>query len=97
MNDLEIAGALLGLLALKVWQVSLLFAHLAWFGDNMTSIAWVSRPRTSKLRIAGYILRYIGLRLHHLRASNLVPHHLAGDNKIMADIILREYKKMKII
>ena len=66
MNNLELMGALLGLLALKAWQVNLVFVHLAWFGDNMTSVAWAYKLRTSKSRIAGYILRYIGLWIHHL-------------------------------
>ena len=92
-NDLELTGALLGLLALEAWSVCLLFVHLAWLGKNMTSIAWDYLLCTSKSHIAEYILRFIWLQLHHLRTSNLVPHHLSEDDNIMADIISRLFKK----
>ena len=92
MNDLELAGALLSLLALEAWDVPLLHAHLAWYGDNTTAVAWAYRLRNSQSRVAGYILRFIGLRLHQLGSSNLVPHHIAGDDNVMADFISRAFK-----
>ena len=92
INELELAGALLSLLALETWEVPLLYAHLAWFGDNITSVAWAYRLRNSRSRVAGFLLRFIGLRLHKLGASNLIPHHIAGEENVMADFISRAFK-----
>ena len=95
INDLELAGALLGLLDLEAHGVDLTYTHMATFCDNMTTVAWAYKLRTSKSLIAGYLLRFLGLRIHQLQASSMIPHHLAGITNIMADIISRSFKNGK--
>lgn len=95
INDLELAGALLGLLALEARGVDLMYKHLATFCDNMTTVVWGYKLRTSKSRIAGYLLRFLGLRINALKASSMIPHHIAGVLNIMADIISRSFKMGK--
>ena len=46
----------------------------------------------SKSQIAGYLLRFLGLRIHQDQASSTILHHLAGLLNIMADIILHDFK-----
>ena len=96
INDLELAGALLGFLVLESSGVALQYCHLATFCDNMTTVVWAYKLRNSKSRIAGYLLRFLGLRMHQAQCSSMVPHHIAGENNIMADIISRAFKHGKI-
>ena len=64
INDLELAGALLGFLVLENYGVPLQYFHLATLCDNMTTVVWAYKLRNSKSRIAGYLLRLLGLRMH---------------------------------
>ena len=40
INDLELAGALMGFLVLEAHRVQLKYCHLATFCDNMTTMVW---------------------------------------------------------
>ena len=40
INDLELAGALLGFLALEAQGVDVKYTHLATFFKNMTTVVW---------------------------------------------------------
>ena len=66
VNDLELAGTLLGLLALEAHRVNLKYTHLVIFGDNSTAVAWAYRLRNSKSIVASYLLRVLGIRMHKL-------------------------------
>ena len=95
INDLELAGALLGFLVLESTNVTIKYCHLASFCDNMTTVVWAYKLRNSKSKIAGYLLRYLGLRMHQAKCSSMVPHHIAGEDNIMADVISRAFKNGK--
>ena len=95
INDLELAGALLGFLVLESRGIPLQFYHLATFCDNMTTVVWAYKLRNSKSKIAGFLLRFLGLRLHQAGCSSMVPHHIAGNDNLMADAISRAFKKGK--
>ena len=95
INDLELAGALLGFLVLEHQGVPLKYRHIATFCDNMTTVIWAYKLRNSKSIIAGYLLRFLGLRIHQVMTSSLVPHHISGEDNIMADIISRYFKMGK--
>ena len=95
INDLELAGCLLGLIALEGQNIPLRHIHLATFCDNMSAVVWSYKMRNSVSPIAGHLLRAIGLRIHAQSASGLVPHHIAGENNIMADVISRAFKTGK--
>ena len=95
VNDLELAGTLLGLLALEAYGMDLTHTHLVIFGDNSSAVAWAYRLRNSKSIIAGYLLRVLGIRMHKLKTSSLVPHHLAGTENVMADVTSRSFKHGK--
>ena len=95
INDLELAGALLGFLVLESLGVRLRYRHIATFCDNMTTVVWAYKLRNSKSRIAGYLLRFLGLRMHQSKCSSMVPHHIAGEENLMADVISRAFKEGK--
>ena len=92
INDLELAGAALNLLALECQEVNLKYHHLGLFIDNTSAVAWAYKLRTSASSVAAKLLRLIGLRMHALLASSLTPLHIAGENNTMADIISRAFK-----
>ena len=59
----------------------------------MTTVMWAYKLRTSKSQIAGYLLRFLGLRIHQAQASSMILHNLAGVLNIMADIISPDFKQ----
>ena len=87
INYIELAGALLGFLALEAKGIPLTYTHHATFCENMTTVVWAYRLRTSKYQIDGYLLRFLGLHIHQAQTSSMIPHHLAGVLNIMADRI----------
>ena len=58
----------------------------------MTKVVWACKLWNSKSRIAGYLLHFLGLRMHHALTSSMIPHHIPGVNNIMANIISRAFK-----
>ena len=95
INDLELAGILLGLMALEHRGISIKHQHVASFCDNSSAVSWSYKLRNSKSVIAGHLLRFIGLRLHRAKASSLIPIHIAGEDNTMADVISRAFKTGK--
>ena len=92
INDLELAGMLLGFLALENRGVDLTNQHVASFCDNSSAVSWSYKLRNSRSVIAGHLLRYMGLRLHRAKASSIIPVHIAGEDNVMADVISRAFK-----
>ena len=93
INDLELAEALLGFLALEAKDIPLTYTQLATFCNNMTTVVWAYKLRTSKSQIAGYLLRFLGLRIHQDQESITIQHHLSGVLNMMADIISHAFKQ----
>jgi hypothetical protein len=96
INDLELAGMVLGWLALECQEdIPLAFHHIGAFCDNTSAVAWAQKLRTSTSKIAGRLLRVLGLRIHARQASSVIPLHIAGEENIMADIVSRAFKNGK--
>jgi hypothetical protein len=93
INDLELAGLVLNWIALECQSaVPLAYHHIGMFCDNISAVAWTRKLRTSKSKVAGRLLRLLGLRVHKRQASSLMPLHIAGTNNVMADIVSRAFK-----
>ena len=71
--------------------------HIATFCDNITTVIWAYKLRMSKSKIAGYLLRFLGLMIRQAQTSSVIPHHIAGVDNIMADIISRTFKTDKFV
>jgi hypothetical protein len=96
INDLELAGLVLNWLALECQtNIHLAFHHIGAFCDNTSAVSWTHKLRTSKSRVAGRLLRMLGLRIHARQASSLLPVHIAGSDNTMADIVSRAFKSGK--
>ena len=95
MNDLELAGAVMGFLVLEWKQIPLRHRHVATFCDNTSAVSWAYKLRNSTSLIAGRLLRLLGLRIHVSHASSIIPHHICGEDNVMADTVSRAFKKGK--
>ena len=95
INDLELAGTLLGFLLLEAHRVQLKYCHLATVYDNTTTMVWSYKLQNSKSAMADYFLCFLGPWMHQAKCSSMIPHHIAGEDKIMADIISRAFKMGK--
>ena len=87
---------MLGLLVLKAQRVQLKYCLLATFCDKMTTIMWSNKLQNSKSAIAGYLICFLGLWMHQGKCSIINPHHIAGKDNIMADIISCAFKMGKL-
>ena len=93
MNDLELAGAVLNWLVLECQKhIRLKHKHIRVFCDNTSAVAWAQKLQTSKSKVAGRMLRMLGMRVHARQASSLTPLNIAGDDNTMADIVSRAFK-----
>jgi hypothetical protein len=93
INDLELAGMVLNWLALECQTtIPLAFHHIGAFCDNTSAVSWSLRLRTSKSKIAGRLIRFLGLRMHARQASSLMSLHIAGTDNQMADVVSRAFK-----
>ena len=72
INDLELSGALLCFLALESKVLPLIYTHLAAFCDNITTVDWATKLRTSKYQISGYLLLFLGLPIHQDQESSMI-------------------------
>ena len=87
------ANARLGFLALEEKGLPLTYTHLDTFCNNITTVAWAYKLLMSKSQIVGYLFRFLGLHIHQAQASSMILNNLAGVLNIMADIILRDFKR----
>ena len=58
----------------------------------MNTVIWAYKLRTSKSKISEYLLQFLGLHIHQAQTLSVIPHHIAGMDDIMADIISRAFK-----
>ena len=95
INDLELAGMLLGWLVLEYVAPSLDYKHVGSFCDNTSAVAWATKGHTSKSIPAARLLRFLTLRQRTRKTSPLLPIHIAGELNDMADISSRAFKEGK--
>ncbi len=93
INDLEMAGVLLHWLVLEqlVPAYSLRHTHIAIYCDNKSTVHWTYKLNSRASIIAQHLLRALGLRQHHHRASPLTCASIAGTNNGMADVASRSF------
>ena len=92
INDLEMAGLLMGWLVLEqIIPESIQGAHIGLFCDNTSAVAWTNKHSTSTSIIAGHLLRALALRQHVNRTSPLTTVHIKGEANKMADVASRSF------
>ena len=94
---MQLAGALLGFLALQATNIGLKHKSLTIFCDNTKAFTWAYTLRNSNSTCAGQLLRYLGLTIHKKQASCLIPHHITGDDNLMTVVISRTFKTSKYV
>ena len=88
INDLELAGVLLGWLVLEHLLPSLHHAKIGIKCDNSATVAWARKFSARSLR-AGHLLRALALRQQICKSSPLLVVHTPGAQNDMADIASR--------
>ena len=92
INDLELAGMVLGWLVLEYTCNDLTYKHVGMFCDNTSAVSWAFKGSTATSLVAARLLRFMFLRQRARQASSLVPLHIAGKDNAMADIPSRAFK-----
>ncbi len=92
INDLELAGMVMGWLALEMLPLNLTYKHLGMFCDNTSAVSWAMKGSTSTSLPASRLLRFLSLRQRIRQTSSLTPLHIKGDNNKMADAASRAFK-----
>ena len=92
INDLELAGLVLGWLVLENVCANLLYKHIGSFCDNTSAVSWTYKGSTSTSIAAARLLRLLFIRQRVRQASALVPISIAGKDNAMADIPSRAFK-----
>lgn len=95
INDLELAGIVLGWLVIEKSQNSLAQTHIGSFCDNTSAVSWAYKGHTAKSIPAARLLRFLCLRQRTRQVSSLTPLHISGINNLMADISSRAFKTGK--
>ena len=86
----------MGFLVLEAKRVQLKYFHLATFCDNMTTVVWAYNLLNPKSAIVSYLIRLLGLHMNQAKISSMIPHHIEGEDNIMADIISCAFKTGKL-
>ena len=92
INDLELAGIVMGWLVLEVIQQDLAFTHVGMFADNTSSVSWAHKGNSTTSIPAARLLRFLSLRQRARQASSLIPVHICGEDNKMADVSSRAFK-----
>eukprot|EP00957_Ditylum_brightwellii_P045901 3481716-Ditylum_brightwellii.AAC.1 len=92
LNNLELAGFVLGWLVLELHTTTLKHHHVGMFCDNTSAVSWAFKMRTSKSIPAARLLCMLGLRIHAMQASSLTPLCILGNNNTLADISSRAFQ-----
>lgn len=92
INDLELAGLVLGWLVLEYVCADLQFKHVGMFCDNTSAVSWAYKGHTTTSTVAGRLLRLLSIRQRTRQASSLMPMNIAGKDNKMADIPSRAFK-----
>lgn len=95
INDLELAGILLGWLVIEVAKIDLHHRHVSSFCDNTSAVAWARKMSSSKSVAAARLLRFLALRQRARNASPLTSTYVPGDLNELADVCSRAFKEGK--
>ena len=75
INDLELAGLVLGWLVLEQVCDDLAFKHIGIFCDNMSAVSWTYKGSTGTSNIAGRLLRFLALGQRSRQTTSLLSIH----------------------
>ena len=92
INDLELAGLVLGWLVLEYVSNVLMYKHIRLFCDNTLAVSWAYKGHTTTSLVAGRLLRLLAIRQRTGQTSSLMPMNIAGKDNAMADILSRAFK-----
>ena len=95
INDLEMAGVLLGWLALEHLLPSLQHAQAGLQCDNSSTVSWTKKFTARSFR-AGHLLRALALRQQLCRSAPLLVISIAGLDNDMADVASRYSSDKKL-
>lgn len=95
INDLELAGILLGWLIIEIARVNLHHKHVGSFCDNTAAVSWARKMQSSKSVAAARLLRFLALRQRTRQASPLTSTYIPGELNELADICSRAFKEGK--
>ena len=95
INDLELAGMVLGWLVVDALFTDLKHQHIGIFCDNTSAVSWLRRGSTSTSQVAAALLRFLHLRIRQRQASSFIPESIKGEDNDMADVSSRAFKKGK--
>ena len=93
INDLELAGLVLGWLVLEQSCDDLRFHHVGMFCDNTSAVAWAFKGHSCKSVPAAKLLRLLSVRQRIRQASSLLPISIPGVSNTMADTASRAFKE----
>ena len=93
INDLELAGLILGWLVVESVFTDLRYKHIGSFCDNTSAVAWSLKGHTATSMVAGRLLRFLAIRQRVRQTSSLLPMNIAGKENDMADIPSRAFKQ----
>jgi hypothetical protein len=79
MGDLELAAALLLTMMLDHAGLSLKHKTIAAWSNNTPTLGWVWRMTTKQCKIAGRLIRGLGLRQRMNETCPLAAHHIPGE------------------
>ena len=88
INDLELAGVVLGWLVLEHLVPSLHHAQIGIKCDNSSTVSWARKFTARSLR-AGHLLRALALRQQLCKAAPILVVHVPGIQNDMADVASR--------
>ena len=91
INDLEMAGNLLGWLVLEGMGATIKHRHIALLNDNSSAVSWILGWAAHSKGPAGDLIIALALRQRVRRASPLTPAHLPGELNDMADCASRSF------
>ncbi|EJK43807.1 hypothetical protein THAOC_37712 [Thalassiosira oceanica] len=91
INDLEMAGNLLGWLVLEGMGVNIKHRHVALLNDNSSAVSWILSWAAHSKGPAGELIMALAIRQRVQRASPLTPAHLPGELNAMADCASRSF------
>jgi hypothetical protein len=83
MGDLELAAALLLTTMLEHAGLALKHKTIAAWSDNTPTLGWVWRMATKQSKIAGQLIRSLGLRQRMNETCPLAAQHIPGEKNKM--------------
>ena len=93
INDLDLAGMVLGWLVLQYFWQNLVFNHVGFSYNSISAVAWAYKGIMSTSLPAGRLLRLLYIRKRSRQIFSLVPQQISGYYHVMMDIPSRDFNQ----